>query len=268
MKPANPEELKVILQQVGLTNIDVGQTSQGDASPRMFGSGRVIMPATPKNAAANLRQRLNALGANFRINIRLAQVFVIVWLGDVFQLPVDMKPNQVNQIVESLLSKPHNLDESSTNDVVRTFFWEAKQQGLAGDFEWDPHHGAGDSPSVVFTTPNPRGLLALFKKLVGDWDHTIDDSMVTFYPPNPEHAWEFDGASGQLSHPGGFLTSWFYWDDANNKWSVQDLAEDPPKEVIDWVMSLDGERKTSTFTPPVKRQPRKAFNIPAHLEAR
>lgn len=189
MKPANPEELKVILQQVGLTNIDVGKSEPDDASPRMFGSGRVRMPATPKNAAASLRQRLNALGANFRINIRLAQVFVIVWLGDSPKLPVDT-------VVENLLSKPHNLIE-------------------------DDHQN-----------------------------------------------WEFDGASGKLSHPGGFLTSWFYWDDANNKWSVQDLAEDPPKEVIDWVMSLDGTRQTSTFAPRPRRQPRKAYDIPAHLEVR
>lgn len=112
MKPASPEELKVILQQVGLIHIDVGQTGQGDFSPRLFGSGRVRMPATPKNAAADLRRRLNALGASFRINIRHTQVFVIVWLGNAPKLPVDT-------VVESLLSEGASKINYKNDPVVQ-----------------------------------------------------------------------------------------------------------------------------------------------------
>lgn len=64
---------------------------------------------------------------------------------------------------------------------------------------------------------------------------------------NESHRWEFCGASGKLSHPDGFETSWFYWDDDSNSWRPQDVGASVPRQVADWVVSLEGTRDISTF---------------------
>lgn len=64
--------------------------------------------------------------------------------------------------------------------------------------------------------------------------------------PSAGH-WEFEGSSGKLSHPDGLLTSWFYWDDEDGAWRVQDLSGNVPDEVIEWVTSLDSTRTISKF---------------------